>query len=388
MPPLDSMYENTLTQDHKKNTLQTKIEAEFFKHLRCKPAGIGFVSQRLSKKIETTCIRSNHIQNSGVVNHWEMTLIRHHTQKFSYYYLLRANQRRIKLHHLLSSMAYSHIGRNLNYHARQALLEDFLQDFYIETLQAFRREYSFASTYCPKTRVELAEYMAYSELYAKRKIFIQREKSKQLIVLRAQAFFRRQPPETVIDMTVVEGGTKSEKDELNCNSWVTQKVREKIAVEDCQPEDLQMREIIIKSLLTFLKKQKQSDCVRYLRLKIQGYTAPEIDEILDITPKSRDHLQQRCKYQIEKFSQQHEWELVHQWLEASLDNCLGMTSSKWTLFLTTLPTDLKVLIDYKNRQMREPDYTNEAIAKDLNWSSSKVKRNWRKILKLAQNYRN
>ena len=80
--------------------------------------------------------------------------------------------------------------------------------------------------------------------------------------------------------------------------------------------------------MQYLKAQNQTDCIDYLVLKLQDCSAAEIDEILGLSARERDYLQQRFKYHIEKFSQQHEWELVHQWLGANLESRLGMTPTE------------------------------------------------------------
>ena len=53
---------------------------------------------------------------------------------------------------------------------------------------------------------------------------------QQLIVLRAQAFSRRQPAETAIDMALVEGA-KSEDAEPQARSAIMQQVRDRMTAE-------------------------------------------------------------------------------------------------------------------------------------------------------------
>ncbi len=74
----------------------------------------------------------------------------------------------------------------LGFQARYSLIEDFLQSFYSESLKAFRRENELPDGYQPRTRLELAEYMAFTEQYAKRRISLPNGQNQQLIVLRAQ----------------------------------------------------------------------------------------------------------------------------------------------------------------------------------------------------------
>jgi hypothetical protein len=55
-----------------------------------------------------------------------------------------------------------------------------LQDFYADALRAFRREQQLADNYTPRTRIELAEYMAFTEQYAKRRVMT-RYRTKQAL---------------------------------------------------------------------------------------------------------------------------------------------------------------------------------------------------------------
>ena len=83
----------------------------------------------------------------------------------------------------------------MGFAGRYTAIEDFLQSFYIEVVKAFRRENQLASNYQPQTRLELAEYMTFTELYAKRRIVLPGQRKQQLVVLRAQSYANRQPPE-------------------------------------------------------------------------------------------------------------------------------------------------------------------------------------------------
>lgn len=371
--------------------LQTKIANLFFEHLQRKPGGLASVSRRLAQEVDRICRMSDRIQTSGDVNHWQMALIRHRIDKCLGYYQLGSHQGRVELHSTLSSIVYRHIApgsSNLTFQARYGLLEDFMQNFYIEVLKAFRREHTLSDTYSPRTQLELAEYMAFSEQYAKRRISIRGRQPQQLIVLRAQAFSRRQPSETAIDMALVTEGAKSEEAEPHARSSVMQQVREKMTAEAQDPGDAVMRDRVIKTLIQYFKEQDQQECIDYLVLKLQDCSATEIDEILGISSRERDYLQQRFKYHVEKFAQQYEWELVHQWLGANLDAYLGMTPEEWDGFWAMLPAELRALVDHKRRQQQEPTYSDEAISKALGWTPKKVNRNWSKLLKLAWQHRN
>lgn len=369
-------------------TVAALVQGLFMAHLQRRLAGLDGVMQRLTTEIDRICAMSDRIQASGEVGHWQTSLVSHRVGKCLAYYDMGSTRGRVELHSSLSAIVYRHVaprGSNLGFQGRYALLEDFMQNFYIEVLNAFRREHELPEDYTPRTRLELAEYMAFSEQYAKRRISLRGSQSQQLIVLRAQAFSRRQPAETSVDMTLVSEGAKTEAAEAHSRSSVVQQVREKMMADADDPGDGVMRDRVINTLVQYLKAQNQPDCVDYLTLKLQDCSAAEIDDILGLSARERDYLQQRFKYHVEKFSQQHEWELVHQWLGANLEARLGMTPTEWADFLVTLPTDYRRFLTLKQTQ---PAISDEAIAQTLGWTPKKVQRSWTKVLKQAWNYRN
>ena len=161
------------------------------------------VVDRIVQEVERICRKSDRIQTSGEISSWQLTLARHRLQKCLSYYKLGSKQGRVELHSNLSVMIYRHVAptqAQLSFSARYNLIEDFLQDFYAESLKAFRRENDVEADYSPRTQLELAEYMAFTEQYAKRRIQLPNRHSQQLIVLRAQSFAKRQPSETPLDI--------------------------------------------------------------------------------------------------------------------------------------------------------------------------------------------
>lgn len=193
------------------------------------------------------------------------------------------------LHSSLSAIVYRHVApadSYLSFQGRYSLLEDFMQTFYIEVLNAFRREHHLPPTYTPRTRLELAEYMAFSEQYAKRRISLGGRHSQQLIVLRAQAFSRRQPAETAVDMGMVTDGAKTEDGEVYSRSSILNQVREKMRAKAYDPGETVMRDRVITALIDYFKAQDQLDCIDYLSLKLEDCSAAEIDDILGLTPAS------------------------------------------------------------------------------------------------------
>jgi hypothetical protein len=89
------------------------------------------------------------------------------------------------------------------------------------------------------------------------------------------------------------------------------------------------------------------DCADYLILKLQDLAAPEIDDILGLTPRQRDYLQQRFKYHVEKFARSSHWQLVHQWLGAELDQKLGLKEPQWEAFVGQLDPMQQQLLSLK-----------------------------------------
>ncbi|MDY6936361.1 MAG: hypothetical protein SWY16_01740, partial [Cyanobacteriota bacterium] len=238
------------------------------------------VAERIAREVTRICDKSNRIQNSGEVESWKISLARHRLNKIFTYYGLGSQKGRVELHSNLSVMVYRHVApakAQFGFQARYNLIEDFLQNFYVEVLRAFRREHDVAENYSPRTRVELAEYMAFTEQYAKRRISLPGRKSQQLVILRAQSFAKGQPPETSIDMELAVESAKGEENEMHSRSAAMQQVREQMVSEAVDPSEAVMRDRVIHTLMEYLTTQGQSDCADYLALKLEDLPAHEID---------------------------------------------------------------------------------------------------------------
>jgi hypothetical protein len=120
-----------------------------------------------------------------------------------------------------------------------------------------------------------------------------------------------------------------------------------------------------------------------LTLKLQDLSVAEIDDILGLTSRQRDYLQQRFKYHVEKFAMTQNWKLVHEWLGADLDHNLGMNSHMWHEFCNNLTPEQKQLIDLK-QQGSDDVY----ISKSLRCTTKQVQKRWTKILEAAWQARN
>jgi hypothetical protein len=342
------------------------------------------VADRIAVEVDRICAKSERIQNSGIGESWRVGLARHRVSKCLYYYQLGSRQGRIELHSHLSSIVYRYITipqSQLGFQARYSLIEDFLQEFYTESIKAFRRENQLGETYTPRSLLQLAEYMVFTECYAKRRIHLRFGSSQQLIVLRAQTFAKRQPTETSVD---IEQAFETAREEDGDNgSKLMQQIRAKMVLDNVDSTDEVLRDRVIEELIAYLKDQDRADCVDYLLLKMEDMSAPEIEKTLGLTTRERDYLQQKFKYHIEKFAHVANWELVHQWLGAEIDRKLGLTDRQWEVFSAQLSIEQQTFI-----QLKQSDRSNESIMKALRLTEKKFQLRWSELLQLAAQIRN
>ncbi|MEM8640148.1 MAG: hypothetical protein AAGG51_15220 [Cyanobacteria bacterium P01_G01_bin.54] len=344
------------------------------------------VVARINQEVERVCAKSDRIQNSGDIRSHKLFLGQHRLKKCLAYHQLGSKQGRVELHGNLSVVVYRHIAptqAQLGFSGRYNLIEDFLQDFYVEALKAFRRENDVPEGYQPRTQFELAEYMAFTEQYAKRRITLPNGYSQQLIVLRAQTFARRMPKETAVDIETAVEFPKGEDAERMHRSATVQQVRAQMVTETPDLWETVKRDRVITALFDYLQNQGHQDCADYLALKLQDLPASEIDTTLNLTPRQRDYLQQRFKYHVEKFARTTHWELVHQWLDADLDQRLGMTQSQWQRFVMQLTEEQAQLLAYK-----QAHHADAEIMQLMSLTAKKVQKRWTDVLVLAAQVRN
>ncbi|MBE9004082.1 HetZ-related protein [Fortiea sp. LEGE XX443] len=348
---------------------------------------IQAVAQRIAKEVKRICDKSSRIQTSGEIQSWQLTLAKHRLHKCLHYYQLGSRRGRVELHSSLGAMVYRHVtpsGAEYGFEARYNLIEDFLQAFYIEAIKAFRRENELAEDYQPRTQLQLAEYMAFTEQYAKRRINLPGGNNQQLIILRAQGFARRQPQETAVDIEMAVDSAKSEEAESYQRNPAVQQIRSKmIAQGNVDLSEESERDRVISELVKYLESQGQSDCIDYLSLKLQDLSAPEIDQILGLTSRQRDYLQQRFKYHVEKFAKHHQWQLVHQWLGAGLEQKLGLSSQQWETFVKVLSPQQQEIL-----QLKAARNSDQAIAKALKCTPKQLQKRWTQLLEIAWEIRN
>ncbi|MTJ06864.1 HetZ-related protein [Anabaena sp. UHCC 0204] len=369
------------------DTLVQLLSDEMQSQVKPTSVGVQAVVQRIAKEVERICDKSSRIQNSGQIQSWQITLGRHRLQKCLRYYQLGAKQGRVELHSSLGAIVYRHVtvaGSDLGFEARYNLIEDFLQAFYIEAIKAFRRETELPEDYTPRTQLQLAEYMAFTEQYAKRRINLPGGANQQLIVLRAQGFARRQPQETTVDIEMAVDSAKTEEAESYQRNVAVQQIRSQmIAKPTFDPSEESERNRVITELMKYLESQGQSDCMDYLTLKLQDLSAPEIDQILGLTSRQRDYLQQRFKYHVEKFAKQHQWQLVHQWLGAGLEHKLGLTSQQWDIFWNQLTPQQQQIFELKTACQSD-----QLISKAVQCTPKQLQKRWTQMLELAWSIRN
>ncbi|HCQ20771.1 HetZ-related protein [Aphanizomenon flos-aquae NRERC-008] len=369
------------------NTLVQLLSHEMQSQVKVATSGVQDVVGRIAKEVERICDKSSRIQNSGQIQSWQITLGRHRLQKCLRYYQLGSKQGRIELHSSLGAIVYRHVavsGSDLGFEARYNLIEDFLQAFYIEAIKAFRRETELPEDYTPRTQLQVAEYMAFTEQYAKRRINLPGGANQQLIVLRAQGFARRQPQETTVDIEMAVDSAKTEEAESYQRNVAVQQIRSQmIAKPGFDPSEESERNRVITELMKYLESQGQSDCMDYLTLKLQDLSAPEIDQILGLTSRQRDYLQQRFKYHVEKFAKQHQWQLVHQWLGAGLEHKLGLSSQQWDIFWNQLTPQQQQIFELKTACQSDL-----LISKSVQCTPKQLQKRWTQMLELAWSIRN
>lgn len=341
------------------------------------------VATRIVEEVRRICTESQRIQNSGDVDSWADELADHRLRQIRKYIKLGSTKGRLELHSSLSAIVYRYMTPpqvQSSYQARVALIEDFLQNFYVESINAFRRENAVEATYRPRSSLELSEYMAFTERYAKRRIPLSRGRSQQLIILRTQTFSKQQPPETAIDIQqAIEGG-----DSDQTRTAPLQRLREELTIDESdEGSESTVRERVVEQLMDYLIAKGQQDCADYFSLRLIDLPTSEIESILGISPRERDYLQQRFKYHLLKFSFAHNWELVHEWLGAELGKNLGLTPQQWDYLQSKITqTQSKVL------NLRQQNLSDSEISKALDITPTQLRKQWSKLLEQAWNIRN
>jgi hypothetical protein len=224
--------------------------------------------------------------------------------------------------------------------------------------------------------------MAFCERYAKRRIRLRGNRSQQLIILRAQTFSQQQPPEDLVDIQSASAGGNSDSDS-EWSSPALSQVRKAMSNQEQIPEADEITEKVVQMLLEYLQERKQQECADYFVFRLLDLATSQIEWILEITPRERDYLQQRFKYHLERFALGPHWELVHEWLEAGLEQNLGLMPQEWKTFTEQLSEEQQ-----KHLNLRQNNLNDEAIANELGCTPNQVQKRWIKILAQAWAIRN
>lgn len=362
------------------------IQAQLEQSTKASPAQCAQVAARIADEVHRICRESDRIQRSGEIEKWQQNLAEHRVRQCLNYYHLGSRRGRSELQSNLSAIIYRYISLrqgSSSYQAKVNLIEDFLQGFYAETLNAFRRETNTSPVFSPRSLLELAEYMAFTERYAKRRISFSRGRSQQLIILRAQTFSQQQPPEASVDITAAESA--SNRDEQEWEGIAMQQIRAYMVEQDGESEltSSNLRETVTQELINYLEEKQQQDCIDYFVMRLQDCATSEIEAVLNLTPRERDYLQQRFKYHLIRFALSHNWELVHQWLGATLEQNLGLTPTQWNDLLQDLSEPQRALLELKQQGLSHKD-----IAQQIAITPSQTDKLWVKLLEAAWELRN
>jgi hypothetical protein len=366
--------------------LRVALAEALLENTKGQPAHIQTIANRIANEVERICSKSDRIQKSGESDSWLLGLAKHRLSKCITYYELGSRRGRVELHSSLSAIVYRYISpphSQLSFQGRYSLIEDFLQDFYIESIKAFRRENELPENYQPRSLLQLAEYMVFTECYAKRRIHLHFGNSQQLIILRAQTFSKRQPADATVDIEQAFDTAKEDDGEGGGNSRLLQQLRSKMVSDSGDPSESALRDRVIGQLIERLREQGQEQCIDYLLLKLEDLSAPEIEETLGIDARQRDYLQQRFKYHVEKFARVSSWELVLQWLGAEIDQKLGLSAVQWHEFHAKLSADQQTILE-----MKQTKVPNRDIMKAMKLTEKKLEMRWSEILNAASELRN
>jgi hypothetical protein len=366
--------------------LRIALEKALLENTKGQPKHIEVIANRIANEVERICSKSDRIQKSGESDSWLLGLAKHRLSKCITYYSLGSRRGRVELHSHLSAIVYRYISpphSQLSFQGRYSLIEDFLQDFYVESIKAFRRENELPDNYQPRSLLQLAEYMVFTECYAKRRIQLRFGNSQQLIILRAQTFSKRQPADATVDIEQAFDTAKEDDGEGGGNSRLLQQLRSKMVSDSGDPSEGALRDRVVGQLIDYLREQSQEQCIDYLLLKLEDLSAPEIEEALAIDSRQRDYLQQRFKYHVEKFARVSSWELVLQWLGAEIDQKLGLTKAQWDDFCTKLSSAQQDILAMKQSKMDDRE-----IMKVMKLTEKKLEMRWSEILSAAAELRN
>jgi hypothetical protein len=300
------------------------------------------------------------------------------------YYRLGPRRGWRELQSKLTSLVYHHCaGPEVNHGRRVLLVEELLQAFYIEALQHFREEHRLPEHYTPGSPAELAQYLAYSENYATRPVRMRSGTEVPLIRLRARrASQDRLNREVPLDLAAAEDTALGEPGALSDEAMHLQQVREAFASQDPREESERelLRQQVIASLSAYLEERGQSEALEYLRLQLEHLEAPAIEEALGLDAPQRIARQQRLAYHVNAFATRAQPELVHAWLDAGLEQRLGLSTAQWAV-LSQDDLDRRLL------ELKVAGASNAEIEEALRLAPAALEQRWTRILAAARQLR-
>jgi hypothetical protein len=86
---------------------------------------------------------------------------------------------------------------------------------------------------------------------------------------------------------------------------------------------------------------------------------------------------------VEKFARTQEWQLVHQWLGADVDQKLGLSSKQWQTFVAQLDQEQQQLLEFKRASLSDFE-----IVKALKITPKHIQKRWTQLLEIASLVRN
>jgi len=126
--------------------------------------------------------------------------------------------------------------------------------------------------------------------------------------------------------------------------------------------------------LSYLQETIEPLAAQWLELHLQGKSQEAIATALDLPIKQVYRLREKISYHARVFAVKSQSNLVLDWIGASLEQNLGLTSEEWQTFWDGLTLDEKQLIeDLKAKK------TLEAIARERNLKVSQVTGEWTKL---------
>lgn len=259
------------------------------------------IATRLIQEVDRICVQSQRIQRSGAVEQWFTQLAKHRCQQCIHYYQLGSQRARVELHTTLGALIYCHItgpDQKSTLRSRLMQIDEFLQGFYVETLNAFRRENELPADYRPQTLLQLAEYIGFTERYAKRRIPLPGRQAQYLIILRAQSFSQRPTfsPQSEREQSI----QASQPFETTEQSSPSTQVERPENPQALSIKSLQHR--LHEALILYLQEQDAQEFFDYIILRLQNRSDPEIAERLELSPRQLDNCQKRFQYHILRFA--------------------------------------------------------------------------------------